>query len=264
MAGPLTLLSYLLPVLLFAVAGAMYALNPGHERWRHIVRVSAFMTLAQISVFYVLWSFSYLSAVRYDQYIFCIDQVFGSPSFHVGRLLKQTPWLNTPCRAAYSLISVYVFALLVVYFWERSRVDDALQAMWVFVLNATLAPVVYLLIPVSGPHYAFPGFPDIIPAHITPHPIVLSAVPNCIPSVHMSTALLILHFSRWSKIAMALAFFNLVLIVLATLGTGEHYLFDLIVAVPYAALMIYLGGATRAQSHLVELTPAESVAELGL
>lgn len=257
MTGPLTVLVYLLPILVFGIAGAMYALNPGHERWRNIARVSVFMTLAQIAVFWTLKSSAYLSTVRYDQYIFCIDQAFGSPSFQAGRLLKHIPWLDALCRSVYSLSSAYVFSVLVAYFWRGSKIDDALEAMWVFVLNITLAPVIYLLIPVSGPYYAFAGFPYLIPGHIAPHPIVLNAVPNGIPSVHMSTALLILFFSRRSNIAMALALINLALIVLATLGMGEHYLFDLIAAVPYAWLTIYLGGATRVQSRQPGFIPAE-------
>jgi hypothetical protein len=34
---------------------------------------------------------------------------------------------------------------------------------------------------------------------------------------------------------------NLILIVLSTLGSGEHYLFDLLMAFPYTVAILYLG-----------------------
>ncbi len=58
------------------------------------------------------------------------------------------------------------------------------------------------------------------------------------PSLHMAWALLVWWYSRglsWWERSIALLF--LVFTLLATLGTGEHYLIDLIVAFPFALLI---------------------------
>jgi hypothetical protein len=89
--------------------------------------------------------------------------------------------------------------------------------------------------------FAFPHFPFIQPNHLDPHPIPLSACANCIPSVHMSTALLVVWFSRRWRSGLILSLIYLALIVVATLGSGEHYLFDLVVAIPYTFLIFRLG-----------------------
>lgn len=57
------------------------------------------------------------------------------------------------------------------------------------------------------------------------------------PSLHAAGALLIFWNSRsfgWTRI---IAFLYLLLTLLATLGFGEHYIIDLVVAAPYALLM---------------------------
>jgi hypothetical protein len=70
-------------------------------------------------------------------------------------------------------------------------------------------------------------------------PVSLYGFPNAMPSLHMTWALLGLWYSRgasWWLRLIAQAFF--VFTVLSTLGTGEHYLADLVVAFPFS-LMIF-------------------------
>jgi membrane-associated phospholipid phosphatase len=68
----------------------------------------------------------------------------------------------------------------------------------------------------------------------------ITAAPNGVPSVHASTALLVLWFSRsWTPFFIS-GWIFLALTALATLGSGQHYLFDLFCAVPYAALVIWI------------------------
>src|SRR5438552_15151669 len=62
--------------------------------------------------------------------------------------------------------------------------------------------------------------------------------PNAMPSLHMAWVLLVWWYSRglsWWERGVAFAF--LVFTVLATLGTGEHFLVDLVVAFPFAVLV---------------------------
>jgi hypothetical protein len=69
-------------------------------------------------------------------------------------------------------------------------------------------------------------------------PIAVPGLRNCMPSLHMSWVLLAWWYSRglsvWERgIAMAFVVFT----VFATMGTGEHYLIDLVVAFPFAVFL---------------------------
>lgn len=85
-----------------------------------------------------------------------------------------------------------------------------------------LAVPCYLLIPACGP--AFVG---------NPH-----APPNCFPSLHLTSSLLVAAWLKppWRTIGISLAGAT----ALATLSTGEHYLLDLVAAFPYTWLVIQL------------------------
>jgi membrane-associated phospholipid phosphatase len=68
----------------------------------------------------------------------------------------------------------------------------------------------------------------------------IDAAPNGIPSVHTSTALLMVWFCRKSRMGFVLAFVYLLLIVAATLASGQHYAVDLLAAVPYTVGVLWL------------------------
>src|SRR5207247_2117622 len=94
-----------------------------------------------------------------------------------------------------------------------------------------------------------------LPDNPTPHMIPIDAAPNGIPSVHMATALLIFWFLRrwWWGSLIGLVF--ILLTILATLGLGQHYLFDLICAIPYAALVYLLAAWWSVPSLVSDLDP---------
>jgi hypothetical protein len=75
-------------------------------------------------------------------------------------------------------------------------------------------------------------------AHLLREPIAVKGVQNAIPSLHMAWVLLAWWYSRglsvWERgIALTFAVFT----ALATLGTGEHYFIDLIVAYPFSVMI---------------------------
>lgn len=182
---------------------------------------------------------SRLRPFKIDQYIFQLDGLLGfQPSFAIGRFVAHRPWLEVTSSIAYSVLPCVVLLLFGLYLWKRSE-QEAWFLLKVFVLNLFLAVPIYLLVPACGPAFAFPSFPFAQPIHLTAHPIRLYAPPNCIPSVHISTSLLILWFARRWRTGSALGLTYLALIVVATLGSGQHYLFDLIVAVPYTAVILW-------------------------
>lgn len=181
---------------------------------------------------------SQAAPLKLDQYIYRIDSLFGQPSFVLGRIAEHHLWLEIVGQIAYGLLPCAVLCVWAAYLWLRPEAD-ALLVLNAFVLNLFLAVPIYLLIPVCGPVYAFPGFPFSEPL-VTPHQIPIFAPPNGIPSVHTSTALLILWFAwRW-PLGRVLGAIYLALIVFATLASGEHYLVDLMAAVPYALAVLFL------------------------
>jgi membrane-associated phospholipid phosphatase len=58
--------------------------------------------------------------------------------------------------------------------------------------------------------------------------------------VHASTALLMVWFSRKSRAGLAAAMVYLLLIVVSTLASGQHYGVDLVAAIPYAVSVLWL------------------------
>jgi len=190
-------------------------------------------------------------SIRYDQYIFCFDRLFGSPSFAMGQLFLRLPWFRNLSLYAYVLVPSVCLALASACFWQLP-IRDAICCVRTIFLSCLLAYPLYMLLPVSGPRYAFPAFPFAAPDHLVPHLVSLRAVPNGVPSVHMTLAVLILWFARPWKTGTVLASIFLALTVVATLGSGEHYFMDLLAAVPYALLVIYLGGYSSSASGVNE------------
>lgn len=182
---------------------------------------------------------SQLVPLKLDQYIYCIDSIFGEPSFTLGRYFIQHPLFGIITTKAYDTLPCAILITFSAYLWTRPKLE-VLYVMRAILLDFILALPIYLLIPVCGPKYAFTSFPFGNPTHLVPHAILLTAAPNGIPSVHMTTALLLFFFLRRWNWGGIFGFIYLLLNILATLGSGEHYLLDLIAAIPYAALILYL------------------------
>jgi hypothetical protein len=136
---------------------------------------------------------SRIRPLKYDLFIYRIDALFGQPSFVVGRAVAQHLPLRILVSVSYGALPIAMVGVFAVTLWLRSEFE-ALQALRTFALNLIAAVPLYLLCPVCGPLFAFAGFPFIQPAQLTPHPILINAAPNGVPSVHASTALLILWF----------------------------------------------------------------------
>jgi hypothetical protein len=124
--------------------------------------------------------------------------------------------------------------------------------------NLIIGYGVYLFYPAAGPAYAFPNvFPRLTPVLNGLHAQMLAAPANAMPSLHMSAALLIWWNSRHWRYARYLALAFLALTMLATIGLGEHYCTDLIVAVPFALFIQALG--TRRPLHMTCLATGLSM-----
>jgi len=183
-----------------------------------------------------------LSSVRpgkLDLFVYQFDHVFHDPSFVLGRMLYGHRWIQPILQIAYNSIPTAVAAAIAYHYYGRHRGEDIRLIVTAFALNIGLSPIVYSIVPVCGPIYAFQSFPfDPGPVHASL--MHINAAPNGFPSIHFSTALLIVWALRRSPTGVVLATINALLMVGATLGSGEHYLLDLLASFPYAALMCSL------------------------
>jgi len=222
------------------------------ERWEWMIVLIALADPAGAIAKQCAYALGGLLPMRYDLYVFEIDRLLGEPSFRLGQFIAVHAWAFILANLAYGLLPLAGVGAIAAILWRESR-EATVRALRAFAVNLFLAVPIYLLIPVSGPAYAFPGFPA-LPASALPHSIALRAAPNGIPSVHASTALLILWFLRRWRWGRAAALLFLVLTVFATLASGEHYAFDLFCAVPYAALVLALTASRQPVAVLAAQT----------
>jgi hypothetical protein len=178
-----------------------------------------------------------------DLYLFSFDaSLHVQLAFIVGQAYAVLPLFRAVGLAFYialpiPIAMVYAGQLL------RGR-EKAYPAMAAFLLTGPIGLLFYNLFPALGPVHIFAGdFPwhpmtTAQAAHLFREPIAVKGVQNAIPSLHMAWILLAWWYSRglsaWER-RIALAF--VVFTAFATLGTGEHYFVDLVVAYPFSVMM---------------------------
>jgi len=175
---------------------------------------------------------------RLDLYAFAFDNILGQPSFALGRVLLRLPWLRAASMVGYKAIYATIMLIISWYFLTQEFEDAVAVAKSIFL--SQLVVLVYIVIPVSGPRYVFPNFPASFAGDTWPHVVSIDAVPNGVPSGHLTIALLVAYFARRWPVGKALGALNLILTVSATLGEGEHYAFDLLAEIPFTAFLLYV------------------------
>jgi hypothetical protein len=222
--------------LLLAVA-ARWSMVPGDRKRTEWLLVAAVLA-TPLGAFAegIAIALSRLRPLKYDLYVYRIDQLFGEPSFVLGSLVYHHRALMILVSITYGILPVVILGVFALYLYSGG---EALQVLYTFVVNMLAAVPLYLLFPVCGPAFAFTNFPK-RPGTLIAHPLAISAAPNGVPSVHTSSALLILWFVwpwKWAR-GPACAF--LLLTMFATMGSGQHYFFDLLCAVPYAMAVYWV------------------------
>jgi len=192
-----------------------------------------------------------LTPETYDPLIFAFDGKFGWPSWTLGALFHAHPWLFFTCGFVYNTLPLALSVCLALQ-WQHGvklPVDMGLAALSIGAIGFLL----YQFCPVSGPAYLFPNdFPLRLPHVLNVTRIALPPSPrNGMPSLHVAWALLLLWNLRVRRGLLIAATFFLACTVLATLGSGEHYLADLVVS-PALVLAIQsaCGGVASALRRL--------------
>lgn len=186
----------------------------------------------------ILLALSSMRPLGVDHYIFAVDGLLRfQPSFWIGMLLEDHKWLRAMSAFAYNALPAVYVGVFALYIFRRPVGEGRCVAL-TFVTNLFAAIPIYLLFPCYGPRAAFRSFPRLPHWHVAMQRAAIIGTPNAIPSVHFSSALLILWFLWNWRSGRVFGVIFAVLTILATLGSGEHYLFDLVAAVPYTGAII--------------------------
>lgn len=175
-----------------------------------------------------------------DLYLYSFDASLRVQiPFLLGQAFAVWPWLRKACLLFYlglpiPIAMVYAGQLL------RQR-KESVSAMAALLITGPIGVVFYNMYPALGPVHLFGArFPwDPLTtgqaARLFLEPVPLAGARNAIPSLHMAWVLLVWWYSRGlSAGERVIAMSFLAFTVLATLGTGEHYFVDLVVAYPFA------------------------------
>lgn len=185
----------------------------------------------------LLWLVSLIThyrVERYDLYAYAFDRFFGNPSFFFGQWVASSSFLTAAANQVYNSPVLAMVTIFTVYVYLRE--NEKWVVLKAYAISLFLQLPIYVACPVSGPKFAFPHFPR-NPGNVIPHEIVLKAVPNGVPSIHMTLALLtavMLQPWRWGKLAGAV---YVVMTFVTILGNGQHYLFDIFTSIPYTWLV---------------------------
>ncbi len=163
-------------------------------------------------------------------------------AFIVGQYYARVSWFHISALLAYVGLAI---PIAVVYAGRLLRLrEGAFPCMLAFLVAGPLGILCYNLFPACGPHslfgQAFPFHPlsvsDLPRLALEPVPIL--GARNAIPSLHLTWTLLAWWYSKGlSRIERLVALVFLALTALATLGTGEHWFVDLVVAFPFALMI---------------------------
>lgn len=157
-----------------------------------------------------------------DQTFRHLDLSLRLDGFALSRLCLAHPWTVTAIRIAYSGLP-----LAIALAWIASRSHEMLRAA---VAGAILAVPCYLLAPACGPQYAWEGWPQKNAVLLLTHAASLPR--NCMPSLHFTWAALLAINAR-GRIWRTVFWVYAGLMTLSTVAGGEHYVVDVIAAVPF-------------------------------
>lgn len=165
--------------------------------------------------------------------------------FLMGQAYAMWPWFKIFGELFYVGLPI---PIAMVYSGQLLRIQQrALSAMAAFLLTGPMGIIFYNIFPAMGPiHLLRQGFPwhpvDIeILRRVLLEPVAIHGPRNAIPSLHMGWVLLTWWYSRglsWVERIITILF--VLFTFCATMGTGEHYFIDLVVAYPFALMMMAL------------------------
>ena len=178
-----------------------------------------------------------------DLFLYSFDGSLGTQvSFLMGRAFAKWPFFESASMMFYEGLPVAMTLICARHI--AARTDKVLSVITAIVATGPIGVAFYNLFPALGPglvpQLGFP-FHVLTRAQTMNLALVEIAAPgprNAIPSLHMAWVLLIWWYSRGlSRWTRAIALLFLVFTVASTLGSGQHYLVDLVVGLPFALFL---------------------------
>jgi hypothetical protein len=178
-----------------------------------------------------------------DLYLYSFDASLRVPvAFWMGQLYAKWKLLGDVSFIFYVGLP---FSLAVVYAGQASRLrGKAIPIFAAFLLMGPIGGIFYNLFPALGPIHLFGArFPwqplaSEQARRLFLEPVELLGLRNAIPSLHMGWTLMSWWYSRGlSILERTVAMLFVVFTVVATMGTGEHYFIDLVVAFPFVLFL---------------------------
>jgi hypothetical protein len=197
----------------------------------------------------------------FDLYLYSFDSSLRvSIAFLLGQAFAKWDALRAVSMVFYVGLP---FTLAIVYSGQAVRLrGKAIPIFAAFLIAGPVGGLFYNLLPALGPAHLFgEAFPWHPLAADQARRLLLETVPieglrNAIPSLHMGWTLMAWWYSRglsvWER---GFAFAFVAFTVLATMGTGEHYFIDLIVAFPFVLFLQALCTVSLHWSDSRRLTP---------
>jgi hypothetical protein len=178
----------------------------------------------------------------FDLFLYSFDcSLHIQLSFLMGQIFAKHPWLHQSCFLIYIALPL---PLALVYAAQlRRKTGAALQTMLAFLVTGPVGVLFYNMLPACGPVHVLRNFPwypltSAAMVHMRLFTIPIQGARNAIPSLHMAWVLLVWWNSKdLPKWIRTIAMVFLIFTTMATLGTGEHYLVDLVVAFPFSLLV---------------------------
>jgi hypothetical protein len=195
---------------------------------------------------------------RYDLEIYAMDDAtwngFGT---FFGRLTVPYPWAMNVEDIVYAALPGVMIVVFAFYAYRRDNL--AIDLLGLYLTMAISGFLLYFIAPACGPIYAFSTlFPFSLPPvrNAVLASDLLHHAPNAMPSLHFANALMLyLNSKPWRSLHIfTLAF--MILTGIATLGLGEHYVTDLVVAIPFAVALQLLFSSNRFAAALPTLLVA--------
>lgn len=178
-----------------------------------------------------------------DLYLLSFDgSLRAQVAFGAGQLYARFPTLHISALIIYIGLAI---PITTIYAGRLLRFKEgAFPAMLAFLITGPIGILFYNLFPAAGPHnvfgsnFPFHPFPIADFPRLFLEPVAAPGVRDAMPSLHLAWTLLVWWSSRglgWTDRFVAFVF--LAFTAFATLGTGEHWFIDLVVAFPFALMI---------------------------
>jgi hypothetical protein len=184
-----------------------------------------------------------LTPTTYDGALYALDVALRVPfSTFLGEWFLRIPALSLVSLVAYAMLPGSIAAGLGFEEYNfRSGRDRGVgvNVLLAYAVSGSIAAALYIMCPGTGPYHAFPNtFPSRLP---DPASVPLGLAPfaplsprNAMPSLHVAWAVLLARSTAGSRLAVrAVAWSFALFTILATIGSGEHYVIDLVAAAPF-------------------------------